>query len=126
MLPGARQILRYASPIPNSGGKRQQMEGVMPLFVYRGRDSARGLELRKQHREKHLAHISVLDAAGRIRFAGPLIDPDQNPCGSLVVLEAESLEAAREIAEQDPYMLMGIFETVEVFETKAVFPGTAG
>jgi hypothetical protein len=96
----------------------------MPLFVYRGHDSARGLELRKRHREKHLAHISSLDEAGRIRFAGPLIDAEQNPCGSLVVLEAESLAAAREIAENDPYLLEGIFESVEVFETKAVFPAS--
>lgn len=94
----------------------------MPLFVYQGRDSERGLELRKHHREKHLAHISVLDEAGRIRFAGPLIDADQNPCGSLIVLEAESLAAAREVAENDPYLLEGVFESVEVFETKAVFP----
>ncbi len=94
----------------------------MPLFVYRGRDSERGLELRKLHREKHLAHLSGLDKAGRIRFAGPLLDAQQNPCGSLVVLEAESLEAAREIAENDPYLLEGIFEAVEVHETKTVFP----
>lgn len=94
----------------------------MPLFVYLGRDSERGLELRKQHREKHLAHLSGLDKAGRIRFAGPLLDAQQNPCGSLIVLEAESLEAAREIAENDPYLLEGIFEEVEVHETKTVFP----
>jgi hypothetical protein len=94
----------------------------MPLFVYRGRDSERGLELRKLHREKHLAHLSGLDKAGRIRFAGPLLDAQQNPCGSLVVLEAESLEAAREIAENDPYLLEGIFAEVEVHETKTVFP----
>ncbi len=94
----------------------------MPLFVYLGRDSERGLELRKQHREKHLAHLSGLDKAGRIRFAGPLLDAQQNPCGSLIVLEAESLEAAREIAENDPYLLEGIFEAVEVHETKTVFP----
>jgi uncharacterized protein YciI len=94
----------------------------MPLFVYQGRDSERGLELRKHHREKHLAHIEVLDRAGRIRFAGPLIDAGGNPCGSLIVLEAGSLVAAREIAENDPYLLEGIFASVDVFETKAVFP----
>ncbi len=94
----------------------------MPLYIYQGRDSERGLELRKQHRESHLAHISILDEAGRIRFAGPLIDAQQNPCGSLIVLEAESLEAAREIAESDPYQVEGIFGQLEVFETKGVFP----
>ncbi|MFT5444339.1 MAG: hypothetical protein ACI8W3_003394 [Myxococcota bacterium] len=96
----------------------------MPLFVYQGRDSAQGLALRKLHREKHLAHLAGLDSAGRIRFAGPLINAEQNPCGSVIVLEADSFEAAREIAENDPYMLEGIFASVEVFETKGVFPAS--
>ena len=94
----------------------------MPLYIYIGRDSDEGLELRKQHREKHLAHLSGLDAAGQIQFAGPLLDTDQNPCGSMIVLDAESLEAARGIAESDPYLTLGIFAGVEVFETKKVFP----
>ena len=72
----------------------------MPLYIYQGRDSERGLELRKLHRESHLAHLSGLDKAGRIRFAGPLIDAQQNPCGSLIVFEAENLEAAQAIARQ--------------------------
>ncbi len=94
----------------------------MPLFIYRGRDSERGLELRKEHREKHLAHLSGLDEAGRIRFAGPLIDAGGNPCGSVIVLEAPDLAAARVIAEGDPYLTQGIFAEIEVFETKQVFP----
>lgn len=94
----------------------------MPLYIYRGRDSDQGLELRKLHREKHLAHLSPLDKAGRIQFAGPLIDADANPCGSLILFEAETLEAAREVAESDPYLTEGIFADVEVFETKKVFP----
>ncbi|MDP6981326.1 MAG: YciI family protein [Myxococcota bacterium] len=94
----------------------------MPLFIYRGRDSDRGLELRKEHREKHLAHLSGLNEAGRIEFAGPLIDAEGNPCGSVIVLEAPDLAAAREIAEGDPYFTRGIFAEIEVFETKQVFP----
>ena len=94
----------------------------MSLFVYRGFDSERGLELRKLHRDEHLAHIEPLDQAGRIRFAGPLIDAHDNPCGSLIVLEAEDLAEARRIAESDPYLTEGVFERVEVHATKAVFP----
>jgi len=94
----------------------------MPLFIYRGRDSARGLELRKEHRKKHLAHLSGLDEAGKIRFAGPLIDTDGTPCGSVIVLEAPDLAAASEVAHGDPYLTHGVFAEVEVFETKQVFP----
>ena len=96
----------------------------MPHFVYQGRDSERGLELRKLHREKHLEHLRGLDEAGRIQFAGPLIDSEQNPCGSLIVLEASDLDEAKRIAESDPYLLEGIFQSVEVFETKVVFPSS--
>ncbi len=96
----------------------------MPLFTYRGTDSQRGLELRKLHRQKHLAHLEGHDAAGRIVFAGPLIDAQGQPCGSLIVIEAADLAEARGIAESDPYLLEGIFEKVEVFETKQVFPAS--
>lgn len=93
----------------------------MPLFTYRGTDGPRGLELRKTVRERHLAHLQGLADAGRVRFGGPLIDADGNPCGSLVILETDDLQSARQVAETDPYLLEGVFEKVEVHETKAVF-----
>ena len=92
----------------------------MPLFVYVGRDSARGLELRPDHRPAHLDHIAALGS--RVRFGGPLQGEDGKPCGSLVMLEAPDLASARKTAESDPYLTQGIFESVEVFETKQVAP----
>jgi uncharacterized protein YciI len=94
----------------------------MPLFFYLGRDSERGPELRKLHRDKHLAHIEPLSRAGRIHFAGPLLDADGNPGGSLILLEAADLAEAERIAENDPYKREGIFESVEVHGTRQVFP----
>ena len=40
----------------------------------------------------------------------------------MIVFEAESLAAAREIAARDPYVTEGIFERYTLHETKAVFP----
>ncbi len=94
----------------------------MALFTYRGSDGPRGLELRPSVRERHLAHLQGLADAGRIRFAGPLIDAEGRPCGSLIVFEAEDLASARALAEGDPYLTEGVFERVEVHETKAVLP----
>jgi len=94
----------------------------VPTYVYIGRDSERGLELRKLHREAHLARLEALEAEGRIRFGGPLRDSDSNPRGSVVVFEAEDLTAARAWANADPYMVEGVFESIEVFETAVVFP----
>jgi hypothetical protein len=49
-----------------------------------------------------------LSEAGRVRYAGPLLDDGERPCGSVVVFEAESLEAARRFAASDPYVVQGI------------------
>ncbi len=94
----------------------------MPLFVLFGKDGSRGVELRKEHRDAHIANIRPLVEAGRIRYAGPLVDVSGGPCGSVIVFEAESLDAARDFAANDPYVTRGIFATHEVVETRQVFP----
>jgi uncharacterized protein YciI len=94
----------------------------MPLYVFVGHDGPHGGELRKQHRPAHLAGLEPLDAEGRIRHAGPLLDASGAPVGSLVLFEAESLDAARAIAARDPYVVEGVFERHEVHETRVVFP----
>jgi len=97
-------------------------EEIMPFFVYRGSDGPRGPLLRKTVRTRHLAYLQVLADAGRIRFAGPLYAADGQACGSLVVFEADDFEAARAVAESDPYLVEGVFEGVEVHATQAVLP----
>lgn len=94
----------------------------MKTFLYIGRDSEQGAELRKQIRDQHLAHIRPHNENGRIVFAGPLRDESGNPCGSLIIIRADDLEAARAIAHDDPYFREGVFKSIEVFETVMVFP----
>ncbi len=94
----------------------------MGLFVYLGHDGPRGAELRKTVRERHLAHLDGLEADGRIRFAGPLLDEGGAPCGSVIVFEAEDWAAARNVAENDPYLIDGVFESIEIRASKQVFP----
>lgn len=95
----------------------------MGLYVLIGRDGADGLAKRKLHREAHLGNLRPLSDAGRVVYAGPLLDDGDAPCGSVVVFEAESLDAARRFAATDPYVVQGIFERYDVFGTKQVFPG---
>jgi uncharacterized protein YciI len=94
----------------------------MGLFVLIGRDGARGAELRKLHREAHLANLRPLADAGRVVYAGPLLDGADQPCGSVVVFEAESLDAARRFAATDPYVVQGVFASHEVFGSRQVYP----
>jgi uncharacterized protein len=94
----------------------------MGLYVLIGRDGADGLAKRKLHREAHLANLRPLSEKGRVVYAGPLLDDGEQPCGSVVVFEAESLDAARRFAATDPYVVQGIFGSYEVFGSKQVFP----
>jgi uncharacterized protein YciI len=95
----------------------------MALFVLVGRDGARGAELRKLHREAHLANLKPLADAGRVVFAGPIFGADEQPCGSVIVFDADDLDAARRFAASDPYVVHGIFASHEVFASRQVFPG---
>jgi hypothetical protein len=97
----------------------------MPLFALVGRDGPDAPELRRRHRPAHLEHLRPLARAGRVRFAGPLLEGGA-PVGSLVVFEAPDLGAARAIAERDPYVAHGVFASHELRETRDVLPELAG
>lgn len=92
----------------------------MMLYTIIGREAPDGLQRRAHARPAHLARIRALQDEGRLVLAGPMpaVDsPDPGPAGfsgSLVVAEFDSLEAARRFAEQDPYVLEGVFTSVDV------------
>jgi len=94
----------------------------MPLFTLIAHDRKNGLEARMEHRPAHLEHMARLDAAGRVRYGGPLLDEKSDMAGSLIILEADDLESARATYAEDPYAIHGVFEDYDVVETKQVFP----
>ncbi|HEY8518146.1 MAG TPA: YciI family protein [Candidatus Binatia bacterium] len=99
----------------------------MPLFVIIGHDGPDALAKRPEVRPRHLDHLRPHDAAGRIVIAGPLLQDDgKTPCGSMIVLEAASLEEARAIAARDPYVVEGVFARHEVRPFLQVFPERSG
>ena len=72
-----------------------------------------GLARRAAARPDHLAYLGSLGE--KVRAAGGLLSEDGNePCGSLIILEADSLDEARAIAAADPYAKAGVFADVEV------------
>lgn len=94
----------------------------MPVYALIGWDAPGSAALRQQHRPAHLADLEALASEGRVRHAGPLRGSDGQPLGSLVLFEAESLEAARSLAATDPYVVGGVFERHEVYEAPVVLP----
>jgi len=97
----------------------------MPLFALIGRDGPGAPELREQHRPAHLEHLRPLARAGRVRFAGPLLE-NGAPLGSVVVFEAPDLAAAQAHVARDPYVLHGIFASHDLRETRDVLAELMG
>lgn len=80
-------------------------------------DPAHGIARRKETRPRHLAYLDGL--GDRIRAAGALLSGDgTEPRGSLFIIEADSLEAARALLADDPYAEAGVFASVEVYPLK--------
>ena len=86
------------------------------------------LPLRAGAREAHLARLRELAGQGRLLIAGPhpaIDSEDPGPAGftgSLVVVDFPSLDAAREWADDDPYVEAGVYSKVVVKPFKLVLP----
>ena len=97
-------------------------------YVIEGYDGADVLAKRLAARADHLARLVALREAGRLLLAGPCpaIDAeDPGPAGfsgSVVIAEFESLEAARDWADADPYIAAGVYTRVEVRPFRRVLP----
>lgn len=98
------------------------------LYVILGRDAPGALEVRRRVRALHLERIRPIVEAGRLALAGPcpaVDSPEPGEAGftgSVIVAEFESLEAAREWIEGDPYVTEGVFESYEVRPFVKVLP----
>ena len=98
------------------------------LYCILARDVPDSEPLRAKARTAHIERYRELVEEGRLVTAGPLpnVDaPDPGPAGvvgSLTIAEFESLQAAREWAEADPFVGSGAYESVEVHPFKQVLP----
>jgi len=88
------------------------------LFVISATDKENGLALRMATRA---AHFDYARASGAVRLGGPFLDEEGQMIGSLIVIEAADLAAARKWQENDPYAKAGLFARVEVRPWKATF-----
>ena len=91
------------------------------LFAFVCKDKPGHLNVRMETRPEHVEHLNKLNADGILKMAGPFLDADGKPCGSLIVVNAASIDAAKAIADSDPYTKAGLFESVEIKAFNWVF-----
>lgn len=98
------------------------------LYMIIGEDIDNSLEQRMAVRPAHVERLQVLQSEGRLLLAGPnpaIDSADPGPAGfsgSLIVAEFESLAAAQDWADADPYVAAGVYARVTIKPFKKVLP----
>jgi uncharacterized protein len=94
------------------------------LFVITAFDRPGALALRTKVRPAHFRYLE--ERATQIRVGGPLLNDNEQPMGSLLIIEAADRAAAEAFAAHDPYRLEGVFEKVEIRPWRAALGSWIG
>jgi hypothetical protein len=77
-------------------------------------------ELRAATRPEHLTWLEA--AIDHIVVAGPLLDEEGGPIGSMLLMEFPDRKAAVSFVAEDPYARAGLFASVAVTAWRQVLP----
>ena len=88
------------------------------LFALVAHDRPNAVARRLELRPDHLKHLDAL--GDTLLLAGPFLADNGDMVGSIVVIEAETLDAAREIFARDPCMVGNLFYSVTIKPWKLV------
>lgn len=89
----------------------------MSLFCIIGFDIPNSEPKRKPNQEAHCKYLNKLQQAGKLLAAGPLLSSTKEnaaECGSMLVVDFESQEAAQNWYNSDPYYLAGVYASLQV------------
>lgn len=94
--------------------------GSVPTFAIHCIDKPMQQALRAATRADHLAYLEA--ALGQVVVAGPLLDEEGTPIGSMLLMTFPDRRAAVAFAASDPYAQAGLFASVAVTAWRQVLP----
>ena len=84
----------------------------MALYVLSCIDKPNSNAVRMAAREDHLAYVRArLD---QVKLGGPYLNAEGGMAGSMLIVEAADQAAIDAFSANDPYVLAGLFERVEI------------
>lgn len=89
------------------------------LFAIIAEDKPASLDLRLATRPVHLEYLDGM--VEMLVQAGPVLDADGKPCGSVLLVEATDLAAAEAFAAADPYAKAGLFASTTIRPFRQVY-----
>lgn len=90
------------------------------LFVIHCRDKKNHLSVRQENRPDHVEYLKSM--GDKLFAAGPLLDENEQMCGSVVIIDVADRAAAEAFAANDPYAKADLFEQVTIDNWKKVLP----
>lgn len=103
-----------------TGAVVRAINDVVPVFAIHCIDKPLQQDLRAATRPEHLAYLE--SAIDRVVVAGPLLDDEGSPIGSMMLMEFPDRKAAVSFAAEDPYARAGLFASVAVTAWRQVLP----
>ncbi len=81
-------------------------------FALVAHDRPNSVARRMELRPEHLKHLESL--GDTLLLAGPFLADNGDMVGSIVVIEAASLDEARQIFARDPFMAGDLFDSITI------------
>ncbi len=81
-------------------------------------DKKNSLDLRLSTREEHIKYL--MEIKDMLILAGPILDKNNKPCGTVLVLGYEDLNEVKSFLENDPYSKARLFQKIEITRFKKV------
>lgn len=95
------------------------------IYLFRLLDRPDGADLRQRVRPEHKAYLARV--ADRIAFAGPLTHDDGvTMMGSVLAIDFDSREAARQWLANEPFTRAGLYASVEIHAFVNLWPQKTG
>lgn len=82
------------------------------LFALVALDRPNSVERRMAIRPEHLKHLDALGE--QLILAGPFLNDKEEGVGSIVIVEADTLEEAREMFNRDPFVRENLFDQITI------------
>lgn len=88
----------------------------MAYFIVYGMDQSGMAEKREQTRSAHREYIREPQLGCRCVLGGPLLDETgDGMVGTTLVVEGPDLQSVRQFIADDPYVVAGLFQRLDIF-----------
>ncbi|MFL2678903.1 MAG: YciI family protein [Alphaproteobacteria bacterium] len=90
----------------------------MRTYIVICKDKKNSLKKRLENRKMHLDHLKKINK--QVLLAGPMMNKNQSPKGSVLILNFENKEKLKKFLKADPYVKAGLFEEITIENFKRV------